>query len=76
MSNVITTPSPVIDSYRCTIGSMSGILYKLADLLPVELRRSIAGIEGVHVQIVQCEYAPEIRRTGIFVEDGYSYSVV
>lgn len=71
----IETDCDVIGVTHVTLDGRSGTLYKLDGMMDPDDRRAISGLDGVSTVIVSPEYAPEIRRTGIFVEDGHRYHV-
>lgn len=58
-----------ISSTDTVIDGIAGVLYKLDRLLAPDVRRAISEKDGVRTYVIKCEYAPEIVRTGIFVED-------
>ena len=74
-SRAIETDRDVIGISRVTLGGKPGTLYKLDGMMDPDDRRAISDLDGVSTVIVASQYAPEIRRTGIFVEDGHRYNI-
>lgn len=71
----IAIDSEIIGVADVKVGGVKGTLYKLDRLLDPEERKAISELEGARTVIIAAQYAPELKRTGVFVEDGYSYSI-
>lgn len=56
-----------------SVGGVKGTLIKLDRLLPQEVRDDLNSRDGVRTVVIASADAPKI--SGVFVEDGYSYSV-
>lgn len=75
-SHTIVMESDVIGVAPMTYNGVQGTLYKLDDLLEPQRRKEISSMDGVTTVVIAPEYAPEIRRTGIFIEDGKGYTLI
>lgn len=62
-----------IESYQETIGGKHGMFYVLPRLLPVDTRKELSQEDGIHMYVMASEYAPELKRSCILVEDWYYY---